>query len=121
MYSQGIVQYKTTSGTITQLTPAQIQTQIDGAAYRRRSGGVVALSSSIPAGNDYTQGDGLNIIGYRFNSPAHNVQNTYISRFDWAVDNAGKHTVFFRGQLQDYWKNNAAGVSRPASRIGQPG
>ena len=106
LYSQGIVQYKTTSGSIAQLTPAQIQTQIDG-AHIGVDPAVLSLFKLYPAGNDYTQGDGLNIIGYRFNSPAHNVQNTYISRFDWAVDNAGKHTIFVRSQLQDYWKNNA--------------
>ncbi len=106
LYSQGIVQYKTTSGAIAQLTPTQIQTQIDG-AHIGVDPAVLDLFKQYPAGNDYTQGDGLNIIGYRFNSPAHNLQNTYITRFDWAVDNAGKHTIFFRGQLQDYWKNNA--------------
>jgi hypothetical protein len=103
--TQGIVQYKTTAGGITALGPSQIAA-IDG-SHIGPDPAVLSLFKQYPVGNDYTQGDGLNIIGYRFNSPAHNVQNTYITRFDWAVDNAGKHTVFFRGQLQDYWKNNS--------------
>jgi len=103
LYSQGIVQYKNTAGTVTTLNPTQIAA-IDG-LHIGVDPAVLALFKQYPAGNDYTGGDGLNTIGLRFNSPAHNVQNTYISRFDWAVDNAGKHTVFFRGQLQDYWSN----------------
>ncbi len=101
----GQVLYKNTAGTITTLGPSQIAA-IDQ-SHIGPSAAVLSLFKQYPAGNDTTQGDGLNIIGFRFNAPAHNVQNTYISRFDWAVDNAGKHTVFFRGQLQDYWNNNA--------------
>ena len=102
---QGEVLYKNTAGAITTLSPTQIAA-IDQ-SHIGPSAAVLSLFKQYPAGNDYTQGDGLNIIGFRFNSPAHNVQNTYITRFDWAVDNAGKHTVFFRGQLQDYWNNNS--------------
>ena len=102
---QGEVLYKNTAGAITTLSPTQIAA-IDQ-SHIGPSTAALALFKQYPAGNDYTQGDGLNIIGFRFNSPAHNVQNTYITRFDWAVDNAGKHTVFFRGQLQDYWNNNS--------------
>ncbi len=102
---QGQVLYKNTAGAIATLSPAQI-TAIDQ-SHIGPSAAALALFKQYPAGNDYTQGDGLNIIGYRFNSPAHNVQNTYITRLDWAVDNAGKHTVFFRGQLQNYWNNNS--------------
>ncbi len=101
----GNVLYKNTAGTITTLNPTAIA-NIDQ-SHIGPSAAVLSLFKQYPAGNDTTQGDGLNIIGYRFNAPAHNVQNTYISRFDWAVDNAGKHTVFFRGQLQNFWNNNA--------------
>ena len=102
----GIVQYKNTSGAIVQLSPTQIAANID-AAHIGVSPAVLDLFKLYPAGNDVTTGDLLNTQGYRFNSPAHNVQNTYITRFDWAVDNSGKHSVFFRAQLQDYWKNNS--------------
>ncbi|HWC98246.1 MAG TPA: carboxypeptidase-like regulatory domain-containing protein, partial [Candidatus Sulfopaludibacter sp.] len=105
LFSQGIVQYKNTAGAVTTLTPTQIAA-IDG-AHIGVDPAVLAMFKLYPAGNDFTQGDGLNIIGYRFNSPAHNVQNTYITRFDWAIDDAGKHTVFFRGQLQNYWNNGS--------------
>ena len=102
----GNVMYKNTAGSIVTLTPTQIAANIDG-AHIGVSPAVLDLFKLYPAGNDTTTGDLLNTMGYRFNSPAHNVQNTYITRFDWAVDNAGKHSVFLRAQLQDYWKNNS--------------
>lgn len=105
LYSQGFVQYKNTAGTITTLSPTDIAA-IDG-LHIGADPAVLSLFKQYPTGNDYTGGDSLNSIGFRFNAPAHNVQNTYISRFDWALDNAGKHTVFFRGQLQDYWSNGS--------------
>ena len=50
-------------------------------------------------------GDGLNFIGYRFNAPTKARQNTYVAKFDWAIDNSGKHLIFWRGQLQNDWSN----------------
>jgi Carboxypeptidase regulatory-like domain len=102
----GEVLYKSTSGAINTITPAQIQSTIDG-AHIGVDPAVLSLFKLYPAGNDTTTGDLLNTMGYRFNSPAHNVQNTYISRFDWNVDDSGKHMIFVRAQLQDYWKNNS--------------
>jgi hypothetical protein len=105
-YDLGNVLYKNTAGTITTLTPTQIQATLDG-AHIGVDPAVLSLFKLYPAGNDVTVGDLQNTMGYRFNSPAHNVQNTYISRFDWSVDDSGKHTIFVRAQLQDYWKNNS--------------
>ncbi len=54
-----------------------------------------------PVGNNNALGDGVNTTGYTFTAPTHNVQNTYIARLDYKVDNAGKNSLFWRGNLQN--------------------
>lgn len=100
---QGILQYKNNTGGITQLDAAGLKA-VDPAGIGINPASL-ALFNQYPHSNDSTLGDGLNFVGYRFSAPQHSVQNTYISRFDWRVDNAGKHMVFFRGQLQNDWSN----------------
>ena len=48
--------------------------------------------------NDSSVGDGVNVVGHRFAAPIDNIFNTYISRLDF---NAGNHSFFVRGTLQD--------------------
>ena len=38
---------------------------------------------------------------YRFSVPQHSKEDTYISRFDYVVDSAAKHNLFWRGNLQN--------------------
>ena len=57
--------------------------------------------NTMPAGNDSTGGDGLNTTGYRFNSPVASDQNTYIAKLDYKLDSVGKHSLFWRGNLQN--------------------
>ncbi len=51
--------------------------------------------------NDFTVGDGINVVGHRFAAPVNNVFNTYISRADVNLDSKGNHSVYWRGTLQD--------------------
>lgn len=99
MMRAGTLQYINTAGQVVQYKAAQIQ------ALDPQHIGISAATSKLfaqyPHGNDTTLGDGYNFIGYRFTAPQHADQNTYISRFDWSVDNAGKHMVFLRAQLQN--------------------
>ncbi len=95
----GILQYINTSGKVVQYNADQIKA-LDP-AHIGISAATQKLFSQYPHGNDTTLGDGYNFIGYRFNAPQHADQNTYISRFDWSIDNAGKHMVFVRAQLQN--------------------
>ncbi len=101
---QGIVQYHNTSGQVQQLTPGQIATidplgiGIDPAALK--------LLQAYPKGNNTSLGDQLNTTGFTFNAPGHADQNTYIARFDYKVDDAGKHSLFWRGNLQNDSANN---------------
>jgi hypothetical protein len=62
---------------------------------------VLNLLKSYPLPNDATQGDGLNTSGYRFNGSAPLNFNTYIAKFDYIIDSAQKHNLFFRGNLQN--------------------
>ena len=100
---QGTVEYLTANGTQS-FTPAQIQA-LDPAGIGV-SAAAIAQMAKYPMPNGTSVGDGLNTAGYTFNAPGYNVQNTYISRFDYHPDNAGKHTLFVRGQLQNDWADN---------------
>ena len=51
--------------------------------------------------NDFSVGDGLNYSGYRFRAPVSSSNNAYVARLDYHLDSAGKHTLFWRGNLQN--------------------
>jgi hypothetical protein len=96
---QGILQYKNTAGNIVQLNAAAIKS-LDPAGIGI-SQATQALFALYPHGNATNVGDGLNFIGDRFNAPTHSVQNTYIAKIDYQIDSNAKHTVFWRGNLQN--------------------
>jgi hypothetical protein len=62
---------------------------------------VLQIFNAYPTGNDTTQGDGLNTIGYRFPYTLQRTYNTYISRLDWNITGDGRHSIFWRGNLQN--------------------
>jgi hypothetical protein len=62
---------------------------------------ILTLLNTYPQGNDPTQGDGLNSTGYRFPYTIHRKYDTYIGRIDWSAAANGKHTLFWRGNLQN--------------------
>lgn len=101
---QGIVQYHNSGGQLVQLTPSQIQ-QIDPAGLGVNQA-ALAQMNKYPVGNNPLGGDRLNTTGYIFNAPGYNVQNTYIAKFDYKIDNDGKHSIFWRGNLQNDWADN---------------
>lgn len=51
--------------------------------------------------NDTAAGDGLNYAGYVFRAPTKLDNDVFIARVDYHVTADGKHTLFFRGALQD--------------------
>jgi hypothetical protein len=51
--------------------------------------------------NDFSVGDGLNYSGYRFRAPVKADNNVFIAKFDFHLDGAGKHTLFWRGAMQN--------------------
>jgi hypothetical protein len=98
---QGIVSYHDkTTGALKQLTPDQVKA-IDPGGIGENAAVLQIFQNVYPRGNDASLGDGLNTIGYRFNAPQHSKQDTYIAKFDYKVDEAGKHNLFVRGNLQN--------------------
>jgi hypothetical protein len=76
---------------------------------------VLALMNTYPVGNNPTLGDGLNTEGYSFSYNTKRSYNAYTGRLDWDIAGNGKHTVFFRGNLQN--DHEPGGPQFP----GQPG
>ncbi len=78
------------------LTPADIQSM--DPQNIGNDAALLAVLNNYPQGNDPTQGDGLNSIGYRFPFTIHRKYDTYIARLDWNA--SAKHNFFWRGNLQ---------------------
>jgi hypothetical protein len=53
------------------------------------------------ATNDFSVGDSLNYSGYRFRAPVSSSNNAFVARLDYHLDASGKHTLFWRGNLQN--------------------
>ena len=103
----GIFTYQRKDGSIGKLSPAQV-TALDP-LHIGADPAVLSLLNTYPHPNDPSQGDKLNTEGFRFNAPVPLRWNTYIAKINWQVDSAGKHQVFWRGNLQnDNFVPNAA-------------
>src|SRR5205807_4272335 len=113
---QGLLLFHNPAGQIVQVSPDQIK-QIDPAGIGISQASLKTLQS-FPVGNNNAVGDSLNTIGYTFAAPGYNVQNTYIVKLDYKLENSGKHAVLIRGNLQNDWANN--GASNLPQFPGQP-
>ncbi len=97
---QGILQVQLTDGSVHTIGPAQLPL-IDplgiglNTPYQK-------ILNQYPAGNDpaFGQDGGLNFSGYRFNAPDHLNDGAYVTKLDYRLDSAGKHTLSLRGTLQ---------------------
>ena len=92
-------EYVNSSGndTVYTLTPSDIQGM--DPQNIGNDAALLQVLNAYPHGNDTTQGDGLNSIGYRFPYTIHRKYETYIARVDWNL--SSKHTLFWRGNLQN--------------------
>jgi Carboxypeptidase regulatory-like domain len=52
-------------------------------------------------GNDFSVGDRFNYVGFRFRAPVSFDNNVFIARLDYHLTADGKHTIFWRGALQN--------------------
>jgi hypothetical protein len=104
LMKQGIIAYHNASGALQQLTPDQIKTLADPSGIGIDPA-ALAVMKQYPVGNNFAVGDGLNTMGYLFNAPVHSDQNTYIAKVDYKVDDAGKHSLFLRANLQNDSQN----------------
>src|SRR3989304_1037237 len=61
----------------------------------------LAQFNQYPNPNTTGAFDGLNIVGFNFNAPVKNFFRTLIARVDYNIDRDAKHTIWWRGTLQD--------------------
>jgi hypothetical protein len=102
---QGIIQYQNADGGITVLTPQDIKA-LDP-LHLGPNPVMLNYFNTFPLPNDNSVGDGFNYSGYRFAAPVRNDNDVYIARFDYRIDQNGKHTLFARGALQDRYNPGA--------------
>jgi hypothetical protein len=102
----GIIKYIGAGNAIKTLTPTDIKTIVDPAGIGANPNILKLFNDVYPHANDLTVGDTLNFVGYRFSAPVKGDQNTYIAKFDHRLDEAGKHTLFVRGSLQNDSSNS---------------
>lgn len=100
LFRQGVFSYQKTDGSIGQLTPTQIATEIDPLGIGPNQA-VLKVLQSYPIPNTNSVGDGLNTSGFLFKSSTPLKYDTYIARVDYQLDTAGKHQLFIRGNLQN--------------------
>ena len=81
------------------LSPAQINALDRGGPGNNAA--TLAAWQALPLPNSNGSADGLNVLGFRFAAPVTNTFNTYIARADYHIDAGAKHTLFWRGTLQD--------------------
>jgi hypothetical protein len=98
-FRKGYFNYLRTDGSTGELTPDQVKA-LDP-LHIGADPAVLDIFNKYPEPNDFTQGDSLNTAGYRFNAPTPLRWNTYIARFDYQLDQNGKHQIFWRGNLQN--------------------
>jgi hypothetical protein len=53
------------------------------------------------SGNDFSVGDRFNYVGFRFRAPVSFDNNVFIARLDYHLTADGKHTIFWRGALEN--------------------
>lgn len=97
---QGTLRYFRTNGSIGTVTPQELRERGDPLGLGP-SQAALQVMQQYPMPNDLTQGDTLNMVGFRFNAPTSLRFNTYITRWDYLIDSQGKHNLFFRGNLQN--------------------
>jgi len=93
---QGILHYTRADGSQATVTPADIASRI---APRGVNQAALNILKSYPTPNDFTRGDGQNLVGFRFKAPTPLKWSTYIAKIDYMLNE--KHTMFLRGNLQN--------------------
>ncbi|PWU10308.1 MAG: hypothetical protein C5B51_04505 [Terriglobia bacterium] len=98
-FRNGIFTYQRKDGSIGTLNPDQVRA-LDPAGIGENPA-ALAIFKTYPLPNSIAAGDSLNTSGFIFNASTPLDWNTYIAKFDYAVDGNGKHTIFWRGNLQN--------------------
>ena len=109
---QGNISYVNTSGTVTTLTPTDIQNLDPNPNVAARGINPAIIDPVNHTGyfdttfcggryptNDSSVGDGMNYSGYRFRAPTRLDNNAVIARIDWTLNS--KNTLYWRGAMQN--------------------
>jgi len=78
----GNVGYINSGGTISYLSPAQVQS-LDPAAIGESSTWLSGFTGRFPHSNNQATGDGVNSGGYAFNAPNNDYETNYVGRVDY--------------------------------------
>jgi hypothetical protein len=107
---QGIIQYQDASGGVTTLSPTDIK-NLDplhfgiNPAVLDLTNHTGYFDKTFCNGkyhtNDSSVGDSYNYSGFRFRAPVSLDNNAVIARIDYHLTSNGKHTLFWRGALQN--------------------
>jgi len=94
------------------LTPTEIK-QIDP-LHIGLNQGYLNILQKYPVGNDPTYGadGGYSFTGFRFNAPNDLDNRVYVGKFDAILDNAGHHTLSFRGTLSNANQDNPVALAQ---------
>ena len=105
----GNIKYLDGSGNLVTITPAQLQSldplgkginpAIENPSHTGYFDRTFCTGQFVT--NDTSVGDGLNYSGYRFRAPIKFDNNAFIARLDYHLTANGKHTLFWRGALQN--------------------
>jgi hypothetical protein len=109
---QGIITYQNVNGGITTLTPTDLKNPKLDPLGLGINPAVLDLTNHTGyfdktfcngkfATNDNSVGDGLNYAGFRFRAPVSLENNAFIARLDYHLTADGKHSLFWRGALQN--------------------
>lgn len=96
---QGIVRYIRADGSVADVTPQMLASQVDPLGIGPNQAALAVLNQ-YPLPNEATVGDGINYSGFRFNAPVLFDAPTYIAKLDMYLDRESKHQAFIRGNLQ---------------------
>ena len=113
----GIIQYVNVNGGITTLANAQLKNPlldplglginpaIENSSHTGYFDKTFCTGQFVT--NDTSVGDGLNYSGFRFRAPVSLDNNAFIARLDYHLTADGKHTLFWRGALQNLFNPQA--------------
>lgn len=111
----GNIKYLDGAGNLVTITPAQLQgldplgvginPAIENASHTGYFDKTFCTGQFVT--NDSSVGDGLNYSGYRFRAPVKLDNNAFIARLDYHLTADGKHSLFWRGSLQNIYNPQA--------------
>jgi hypothetical protein len=67
---------------------------------------MVSYFNSFPRANDFSTGDNVNFVGFRFKGPISVKDNWYIARADFKITQNGNQSLFWRGALRNDYKSD---------------